>query len=410
MKVVQITAWDTPGERFNGSLIHRALLERGHRSAMIVRTTQGSDPTVFEAGTRLTRILDNHILVPLERRLSLQHLLPISGSTLYFSRAYRNSEIVHLQLIHASPFFSLANLPIIGRRRSLVWTIHDPWMMTGHCIHPGECERWRIGCGECPDLDRAQAIRRDLTSTMWKIKRSIVRRSRATLVVGSRYMRDLLAASPILSELPCRVIPFGVPTDTFRPRDRSAARSRLGLPDDADVIAFRFRGVDDPHKGGGVLVEALRALEPRRPTILLVIEGGAGLSALAEKYRIVDLGWIAGPSELAGVYSAADLFVMPSAAEAFGMMAIEAMACGVPVIVCGGTALPEVVHAPDGGISVDQGEPAALARAIEGLLASPAERRELGRRAAGLAREHYSIDGYVTRHLELYQELLESAS
>ena len=86
------------------------------------------------------------------------------------------------------------------------------------------------------------------------------------------------------------------------------------------------------------------------------------------------------------------------------------MACGVPVVVCDGTALPEVVHAPDGGISVDQGEPAALVRAIEGLLASPAERRELGRRAAMLARKHYSSDGYVTRHLELYRELLESAS
>ena len=322
MKVLQITAWDTIGERFNGSLIHRALLERGHRSAMIVRTKHGSDPTVFEAGTRLTRIVDNHILVPLEHRLSLQHLLSTSGFVLYFSDAFRDAEIIHLQLIHGSPFFSLLNLPLAGRWRKLVWTIHDPWMTTGHCIHPRDCDRWRTGCGACPDLERAQPMRRDRTALMWKVKRSLVRDSRVTLVAASRFMRDRIAMSPILSELPCRVIPFGVPTDTFRPLDRSAARSRLGLPDDADVIAFRFRGVDEPHKGGGVLVEALRALEPRRPTILLVIEGGAGLSPLAEKYRIVNLGWIASPSELAGVYSAADLFVMPSAAEAFGMMAI----------------------------------------------------------------------------------------
>ena len=410
VNVLQITAWDTIGERFNGSLIHRALLARGHQSAMAVRFKRGSDPAVFEVGTRLTRVVDNHLLVPLERRLSLQHLLPTSGYALHVSSHLRDAEIIHLQLIHASPFFSLANLPVISRRRSLVWTIHDPWMTTGHCIHPRDCDRWRIGCGKCPDLVRPQPMRRDRTALMWRIKRSLVRRSRPTLVVASHFMRELIAESPILSGLPCRVIPFGVPIDTFKPLDRAAARSHLGLPDDADVIAFRFRGFDDPHKGGGLLADALRMLQPARPTTLLVIEGGKDLPPLGGRFRVVDLGWIESPAELACVFNAADLYLMPSAAEAFGMMAVEAMACGIPVIVCEGTALPEVVMAPEGGLSVPAGQPAALARAIEDLLASPAARHEIGCRAVELAREHYSIEAYVQRHLELYQELLEALS
>ena len=407
MKILHITARDTVGERFNGTLIHRELLARGHDSHMFVRFKRGDDPRVFESGTRLTRTLDNHTLVPLERGLSLQGLMITSDSTLFFTRAYRESDLVHFQLIHASPFFSLLNAPIMGRRKKLIWTIHDPWMMTGHCVHPLECDRWRFGCGECPDLGRWIPMKKDRTALMWRIKKAIFKRSRPTLVVASRYMEALVSDSPILRDLPRRVIPFGVSSTTFRPEGRAQARARLQIPTEAHVLAFRNRGLEDPHKGGHLLLEALKTYQPSRRTILLVLEKDVGLEALSAAYTIKHLGWIESPSLLADALRASDLFLMPSVAEAFGLMAVEAMGCGTPVVVCEGTSLPEVVMAPRGGLAVPQNDPIAFAAAINSLLAAPEKRHEMGEEAARLARAHYSEEAYVGRHIELYRELLE---
>ena len=85
------------------------------------------------------------------------------------------------------------------------------------------------------------------------------------------------------------------------------------------------------------------------------------------------------------------------------MMAVEAMACGVPVIVADGTALPEVVAAPQVGVSVRQGDPGALASAVGALLADPAARRRRGAAGRALAESRYSFEQYLDAHLRLYE-------
>ncbi len=406
MRVLQITAWDTVGERFNGSLIHQALLERGHESAMLVRYKTGDDPRTREAGTSLTRFVDNRLLNPLQERLSLQAMLSTSASTVFLTDTYRRADIIHLHVIHGSPFFSLLNLPLMNHQKRVVWTLHDPWPLTGHCIYPGTCELWRSGCGNCPDLDRSIPMRKDRSSLMWHIKSRIIARSNISLVVASRYMRQIVADSPILQNLKSHLIPFGLPTHIFRPNDRTDSRANLKIPTNADVIAFRFRGTEERHKGGRGLVRALQIYSPDRPTVLLVLESSDAIEGLNDKYTVRRMGWVNDPSRLADIFRAADIFLMPSEEEAFGVMAIESMACGTPVIVCDGTALPEVVMAPEGGIAVPKGDGPALAAALGRLLDAPEARRRLGERAAVLAREHYSAETYINRHIALYESLL----
>ena len=103
---------------------------------------------------------------------------------------------------------------------------------------------------------------------------------------------------------------------------------------------------------------------------------------------------------------AADIFLMPSTAEAFGLMAVEAMACGTPVIVFEGTALPKTIHAPLGGLAVPP-DADALAGAIKELLTNTSLRQTMADFGGKIVRRDHTLDLYVSRHLDFYQELIQ---
>jgi glycosyltransferase involved in cell wall biosynthesis len=405
MNVLTITTWDSAGEQFNGYLVHRELLRQGHQSDMAVMFKEKDDPEIHVLGNRLTRFFDKTAVKLIEEILGIRCLLPISGLFLFLKKYYGEADIIHLQIIHGNPFFSLLLLPLITRRHRVIWTLHDPWMITGHCVYPLDCEKWKSGCGSCPDLLLPFPVRRDATSFMWRVKRWLLDRSRLDIVVVSKWMDELVGASPLVSRFPRHIIPLGMDTDRCAGFDRDVFRERHSIPPDVLVIAFRYRGDQDSIKGWPYIEEALLKAELDRPVCLVAFDQTGGMERLKERYQVVQLGWTPTHEPVLEALAAADLFLMPSVAEAFGMMAVESMACGTPVIVFEGTALPDVVQAPIGGIAVPR-DADALARAIETVL----QDRELydrlvenGRRIAG---EEYSLEQYTQRHIDLYRQLI----
>jgi glycosyltransferase involved in cell wall biosynthesis len=371
--------------------------------AVSIRTV--ADDGVFSVANRVTRRVDARLTPLFEGKLGLQRIFATEGMALLLRREFWAADVVHLQIIHGTPWFSLLLLPLVSRLKPMVWTWHDPWIFSGHCVYPLDCQLWRRGCARCPDLDLTFSVPRDSSAANWKLRRFAVRHTRAVIVVASEWMRRRVEESGMGAHLECRVIPFGVDTTVFRPRDPAESRSALGIAADAHVVTFRDRGAGEKFKNSALVVEALRRYRPTRKTYVLCFESSQTARRLAGDYEVVDLGWIPSAEEAAVAYSAADLFLMPSKAEAFGMMAVEAMACGVPVIVADGTSLPGVVKAPDVGVSVPQGDPEALASAIGSLLADPAARRRRGDAGRDLAVGEYSFERYLDAHLRLYEEI-----
>ncbi len=356
------------------------------------------------AGPLLYRL--NRIAQPVEDLLSLHSVIDVAGFGLFRSPQYRSADVVHLQLMHGRPFFSLLHLPRLAREKPVAWTIHDPWLTTGHCVHPLACGRWRSGCGQCPDLSRDFQMRADRTALNWRIKRDALAKAPMTLVFASRWMQQQAAASPILRHLPYEIIPFGVDPALFSPGSKQAARATLGIPDDADVFAFRASERPQAFKGTGYLVQALTAYRPRRKTYLLTFDQMGGLSTLRERFSLIEHGWVGDRESVVRALQAADLFLMPSTAESFGVMAVESMACGVPVVCFEGTALPDVIGAPSTGVAVAYGDHGALRRAIEDLMDNQDLRRAMGAEALKRVLREYTMDRYVERHLALYERLV----
>jgi glycosyltransferase involved in cell wall biosynthesis len=121
----------------------------------------------------------------------------------------------------------------------------------------------------------------------------------------------------------------------------------------------------------------------------------------------VKFEWIDDEDLLLDAYAASDFFVMPSTAEAFGMMAIEAMACARPVIVYDGTSLPEVTAAPHIGLSVRNGDVAGLAAAIERLINAPEECERRGIDGRRYAERHYDGRLHTKRLVALYHQVID---
>ena len=344
----------------------------------------------------------------LGNRAGLDGLAGFGGWVLPARDYFKRADVVHLHLIQNDANLSLLSLPMLARLKPLVWTVHNPWAGTGGCEYSFECDRWLTGCSpRCPHPRRTSLFQHYTPYLHWRVKRRVYQRADVTLVVASQWMQDRIERSPLLRHFPCHRIPFGIDLELFKPRSKTECRRKLGIPLDHKVIAFRDVGFKyDRFKGMRWLKAALEIYQPEEPVSLLIFQGGKDFQGMSPKYRVTATGWIDG-EELAIAFSAADVFLMPSIQEAFGLMAVESMACGVPVVVFEGTALPEVIRSPRGGLAVPSKDSVALAEAVRRLLDNDNLRSELGRNARQIAEDEYAFSMCVQRHISLYKQVIQ---
>lgn len=260
------------------------------------------------------------------------------------------------------------------------------------------------------DLAAARGWER-LTKRRWygfvAMQRRVARRTEHVLTVSHRSAEDITADFGVPARR-IRVIPVGVDVDTFRPGAPGArVPGRIVTITSADV----------PMKGLPVLVAALARLAAagptgsRAPRPELVVVGTAsqttraalGAAGLTDRVRFVSG---LPDRELADLIASAQLLAVPSLYEGFSLPAIEAMACGTPVVASAVGALPELVGA-DGrcGALVPAGDEAALAERLGGLLAAPDRCAALGQAARRRAVETYSWAAVARATAEVYAEI-----
>jgi D-inositol-3-phosphate glycosyltransferase len=179
------------------------------------------------------------------------------------------------------------------------------------------------------------------------------------------------------------VVPCGVNMDLFRPVDRTTARRELGLPDEKILL---FVGRIDPLKGIDRLLKALPLLPSREGVKLVVIGGDENsrpeinrLEKLADELKIRDSVRFEGlikHERLPYYYSAADVSIVPSYYESFGLVALESLACGTPVVATDVGDMKNIIRPGETGYLVADNTPEKIAGGIARLLAGPERDRE----------------------------------
>lgn len=405
MNILHVNNVDLLGSRFNGHDMQRALNARGIPADQVVMEQMGGDPHTHLLPTWSgENYLRGRILAG-EKKVSIHGMLYPYLLMLADTPEFRKADVVHYHLLH-NYFGALPLFPQITALKPSVLTVHDPWIFTGHCVYPRECDKWMTGCGGCPHLDDHFPMEKDRTALHWRMKQRTFSRANLDLIVASAYMMDLVKRSPITRHIEhVHLIPFGIDTDRFSPsRNQKEARRRLGIPKENFVLFFR---ADRSKYKGFAAIQRMLDRMGRKDRITLLAVGEAGLLFnYKDKCQVVDLDWITDDDLLADLYSACDVFLMPSTGEAFGLMAIEAMASGRPLVCFEGTSLPAVTFAPEYGIAVPKNDSEALLAAVERLRKSPDERRARGELGRKLAEEHYRFEDYVERHICLYREII----
>ena len=406
MRVLFVNNIDLIGNRFNGHDMQLALNARGITAHQAVMERMGSDEHTLLLPQSERDLSLRRRIMELEDNMSLHGMIYPYLLRLMDLPEFKRADVVHYHLLH-NYFGAIPLLPEITKRKPSVLTIHDPWLMTGHCIHPFGCTKWQTGCGDCPRLDVNFSMKEDQTALQWLVKKNALAESDLDLVVASQFMMDMVRSSPITASVErVHLIPFGIDTDLFtQERDRNAIRRSFGIPEE-DFVLF-FRADPSEFKGFTCISKMLELLDPPGPITLLSVGNPGMLREFQRKYQVIELEWITDNRHLADAYCACDLFLMPSAAEAFGMMAIETMASARPVLVCEGTALSSVTYAPECGIVIPQNDSAAMAEVVCRLMAHPEEGKRRGELGRDLALKHYRFEDYVERHLKLYQEMMQ---
>ncbi len=210
------------------------------------------------------------------------------------------------------------------------------------------------------------------------------------------------------------IVPPAVEHAFFAPGDRRGARGAVGLPADCPVVLFVGR--IQPLKAPDLAIRALAGVT-HHPTALLVVVGGASgqdgsgevalTRRLAAELGVADRVRFVAPQPhhiLSSWYRAADLVIVPSRSESFGLVALEAAACGIPVVASAVGGLLNIVHDGVTGLLVDGREPERYSRAISELLDDPAAAAAMGAAAAVRARR-FTWSFTAARLRRIYSDL-----
>ncbi|MCP3680544.1 MAG: glycosyltransferase [Gammaproteobacteria bacterium] len=406
MKILQVNGYESPGRRFHGLSITPLLKQHGIESRHLVWFKDTDNPEVLTFGGKIIKSA-NLMIRAVERATSLQSVLYPHAKQMMKMPAFKEADLIHLHIIH-SGFFSFAHLPMITAAKPTVWTLHDPWALTGHCIYPRNCKNWLNGCGNCPDLKTSKPLLIDTTRFLFNYKRKAYEQSNLTIIVASKWMHDMVKSSPMLNHATVHQIPFGLDLDFFSPTATPNAREKLGIADNALVITFRSD--NNEFKGLPYILQALERIKAQQPIAIITLSRKPLKQQFNERFQVINLGWTNDEAQIRDAFVASDIFLMPSIAEAFGMMAIEALACAKPIIVFADTSLPEVTFSPDVGIAVPMRDGEALYHALQNLIDNPDERRNRGKKGREIAELHYDEKIHANRIAEIYKKVVNRAA
>lgn len=312
-------------------------------------------------------------------------------------------DIIHLHNLHGY----YLNIKILFEylknefKGKTVWTIHDCWAFTGHCPHFAfkKCNKWQTECFKCPEKNGyPKSLLADCSKRNYLEKKELYTGLHdLTVVTVSDWLKGVTERS-ILGSYPVKRIYNGVDLNKFKPTV-SDVRKKYNCEN--KKLIFLVSDGWNERKGYSKLIKIAK----KSPEAWQYIMVGLDKGKIAELPRnVIGLERTWNQQELIELYSAADLFLNPSVEETFGLVTVEAMACGTPVVLVNSTASPELIKTEGSGLICEIN--ASVDEMLDIIAKGLTLKENGGNISARKNAEIYSVQKHNEEYIRLYSNLI----
>ena len=308
-------------------------------------------------------------------------------------------EVVHLHLMNGNYVNNYRLLTFLAENNyKTVITLHAEITYTGICEHAFDCERWKTGCGKCPQIfKKYKSLLFDRTAMEWQKKaKAFARFKSLTIVSVSGWLENRAKQSPMFKNRDFYVIGNGVNIDIYKPVNADKLRRQLGLTNQKVILHVTpsFRSIV---KGGKHIIEIAKRLE--KENVIIVIVGFDGFEGKLPS-NVITIGHTNSQEELAQFYSLADITLLTSKLETFSMVCAESLSCGTPVVGFKAGA-PEQISEAEYSEFVTNGDDDALEQAVNSWLAKDIQPYDVVQKV----NNRYSILNMVEGYKKIYEKI-----
>ncbi len=425
LKVVHINHSDFGGAAIAAVRLHKGMLASGLQSKILtyVKTrndfpehyllneiTCSSYPALtklkllLKRGLRKLKLIKDYEKTHLANRPSGFELFtfPFPDFDISNHPQIKEADIVHLHWV-ARDFIDY-HLFFTNKNKKIVWTFHDMNPFTGGCHHADDCIGFQNNCFPCPQLKNT--IDEKMANKVLSIKTEALQSyptNNLVVVTPSNWLKLLAAKSIVFKNFKVKNIPNCVDSTIFKPSAKKETRDLLNLPVNVKIILFTSLDINNPRKGMSQLTEAIKKIKLKDEIVICTL----GHNRNNDFPNSISLGYIKDEQQLATIYSAADVFVLPSLAENYPNSICESLLCGTPVVAYRTGGNPEQITEQN-GIMVPIGSITELAQAIEKVLNRPEMYNS--EKIHQAAKNLFSNDVVIPEYEKIYLQLINQVN
>lgn len=417
MKVIILNTFECiGGAAVAANRLMNALLKIGIWVSMLVRESTGCSSYVLSVNNSFIRRNVNKLRFLWERwviywsnKFSKVNLFQVSiantGVDITHYPNVKDADIIHVHWINQG-FLSLKDIQaLIKLGKPIVWTLHDLWPATGICHYPGNCLRYQSKCFECPLQIRKPWI--DLAKCVYE-KKIELNLSKITFVGCSEWITNEARKSVLLKDASFLSIPNPIDISVFKAMDKTLARDKNCLPQDKFLLLFAAAKISDTRKGISLFINACNKLKEIYASRIEIVLMGSKSEELVKSFpfKVNALGYISDIEVMTSIYSAADMFIIPSLEDNLPNTIMESMACGTPCVGFDTGGIPEMIDHKINGYVAKYKDSEDLAVGIQWVLENSIS-DYLKLACLNKVKSSYSESVVADKYLTLYKSLLE---
>jgi glycosyltransferase involved in cell wall biosynthesis len=341
--------------------------------------------------------LQSFLTKKVDRKFGL-YSYPFIGTNITSIKELKNADIIYLHWV-LNGFLSMGSLSeLASLNKPVVIFMHDMWSMSGGCHYSFDCENFKTDCHNCqmfPDSVKG------LPAKEFQKKQDLYKTvNNFYFISPSKWLYNCAKQSFLLKDKPVFYIPNLLDDTIFKPCDKKIAKKILNIDENETIIAFGAVSISSPYKGWTYLQQSLTLLKEKdnveNITILIFGSGYNHQIASSIPFKIKFMDYLYDEYSTAIVFNAADVFIAPSLAEAFGYVVFEALNCGTPVVGFNVGGIPDMIRHKENGYLAKYKDAEDIAEGVMYCLEN---------KIKGFIPAELEHDLTIKKHLELFEHI-----